>query len=632
MNILSNLNRLRPKNWIEISILCLCFYILLPSAFTAFPGHALDPSWQIGLNMAVAQGLIFGKDFVFTYGPLGFFHTGLNILIWEGGLFLFHLFLIANAFYVLRLVIGLLDPKAYFFLVLFFLFIGDMLVYHPTILLFVFFIFYLAYTVFFQNGITVILCSAIAILSFFIKLNTGLVLNLWFILLLLILAFLNGRQYWLRNVGYLVIHLVALFLLAVLFKVDVPGYLKASLHLIGAFNDAMMIYPPQESLLYALAAISLLAVATLADLRYWLLNFKPFVLLIFIAGGTFILFKQGFVRADTHRIEFFIYYPALFGVIPLFTKPNHLKKITSAGFIAVFILSALGIQQMNPGLNLLAHLEKIPYKNEWQNQKNYKGVIDYIFRKSLEERSLPPEVLTEIRGKSIDILPWEVSYAYYHNLSYNPRPVPQSYSAYDPYLDNLNAQKFLSADAPDYVLFHHYEAIEQYRKAFWDESQTKLAILRNYEPILFKESFLLLKRRPAILRLNEISIKTIELSWGDSLQIEKSDHLQYLYADIEYNFRGKLRRFFFQPNWNNIFLETDPHKPNKQYRAIIPIMKGGVLINREVSGKEDYFKFFSSFGKENLEVDKIYFTTEPKWMKKKIKLTIREFQVGIPES
>ncbi len=627
MTIRFNLSRIRPQKWIELSILCFCFFILLPSAFTTFPGHALDPSWQIGLNMAVAQDLVFGKDFVFTYGPLGYFHTGLNIFVWKGGLFLFHFFLIANAFYILRLIIDLLDLKDYFFLCLFFLFIGDLLVFHPTILLFIFFIFYLIFTIFKKAKITLLLCSSIAILSFFIKLNTGVVLNLWFLLLLFLLAFLNGRLFWLRALVYLFLHLGVLFFLAAVLKVDMAGYIKGSLHLIGAFNDAMMIYPPQESLLYALISVSLLAIALLVEPKFWLLNVKPFVLLAFVTGGTFILFKQGFVRADTHRIEFFIYYPALFGFLYLFIEPKRLKKVTGAGFILAFIFSALGIQQMNPDYNLLAYLEKIPYKNEWQNQKNYPGVMDYIFRKSLEERSLPPDILAEIGSKSIDILPWEISYAYYHNLTYNPRPTPQSYSAYDPYLDHLNAQKFLSADAPDYVLFHHYEAIEQYRNAFWDESQTKLAILRHYEPILFQENFLLLKRRSANLHLTELSAKAMELNWNDTLQIEKSDYLQYLYADIEYNVWGKLRRFFFQPNWNNVFLDIVSQERPKQYRAIIPIMRGGVLINREVSSKEDYFNFFSSFGQENSEVRKIYFTTDRRWMKKKIKITIREFQV-----
>lgn len=39
------------------------------------PGVGLDPSWQAGLAMARAQHLEWGRELVFTYGPLGFLRT-----------------------------------------------------------------------------------------------------------------------------------------------------------------------------------------------------------------------------------------------------------------------------------------------------------------------------------------------------------------------------------------------------------------------------------------------------------------------------------------------------------------------------------------------------------------------------
>ena len=42
-------------------------------------GADLDVSWQAGLAMAARQGLRFGHDVVFTYGPLGFLGTSPNL-------------------------------------------------------------------------------------------------------------------------------------------------------------------------------------------------------------------------------------------------------------------------------------------------------------------------------------------------------------------------------------------------------------------------------------------------------------------------------------------------------------------------------------------------------------------------
>ena len=39
---------------------------------STFPRLTIDISWQLGLHQAVAEGLRFGRDIVFTYGPLGF--------------------------------------------------------------------------------------------------------------------------------------------------------------------------------------------------------------------------------------------------------------------------------------------------------------------------------------------------------------------------------------------------------------------------------------------------------------------------------------------------------------------------------------------------------------------------------
>ena len=45
--------------------------VALPLAVTT-PEVGLDGSWRLGLSLAAQQGLHFGTDVVFSYGPLGF--------------------------------------------------------------------------------------------------------------------------------------------------------------------------------------------------------------------------------------------------------------------------------------------------------------------------------------------------------------------------------------------------------------------------------------------------------------------------------------------------------------------------------------------------------------------------------
>jgi hypothetical protein len=56
-----------------------------------FPGSGLDPSWMFAMNQAVAQGLVFGTDVIFTYGPYAsvftaFYHPATDHLMIAGAL------------------------------------------------------------------------------------------------------------------------------------------------------------------------------------------------------------------------------------------------------------------------------------------------------------------------------------------------------------------------------------------------------------------------------------------------------------------------------------------------------------------------------------------------------------------
>lgn len=74
------------------------FVPLIPGMPTA--DNPLDPSWVIGINQAVSQGLVFGKDIIFTYGPYTSistrnFHPGTDYLMMFGAIYLAALYSIA---------------------------------------------------------------------------------------------------------------------------------------------------------------------------------------------------------------------------------------------------------------------------------------------------------------------------------------------------------------------------------------------------------------------------------------------------------------------------------------------------------------------------------------------------------
>ena len=88
-----------------ILVINIIFLIYFFSAFLPLPWSittGLDPSWSYAISQAAQQGLIFGKEIIFTYGPLGYLTTGavlndnfLQIVIFRWSIYLL-LFIIAS--------------------------------------------------------------------------------------------------------------------------------------------------------------------------------------------------------------------------------------------------------------------------------------------------------------------------------------------------------------------------------------------------------------------------------------------------------------------------------------------------------------------------------------------------------
>jgi hypothetical protein len=248
----------------------------------------------------------------------------------------------------------------------------------------------------------------------------------------------------------------------------------------------------------------------------------------------------------------------------------------------------------------------------------------------------------------VDAVSVDVQSVYINHLHYNPRPVPQSYQAYNRYLDNLNAVKYASGSAPGAIIYQS-KTIDR-RHPFWDESITKRIMLANYiffpdsgsifdevyylkrypdiagalkegripggrwhyEPTGHQEGripgFLYLKRRAQPLASTYTMDRQESLRFDTPFRVEHADDLLYLTAHIRYSFVGWLRGLFFQPAPIYATL-TYANGKKDTFRACRPILETGVLLNKKVSDHEDTATFFRTLGRANIAVTSITFTT-----------------------
>jgi len=89
-------------SWLIISYLVLLIVLLFPYyQISNIPTVGIDNSWRIALEMAYQKGLIFGKDIIYTYGPLGRFTQRISIATSNFQFFLFDIFCFGNVGFLL---------------------------------------------------------------------------------------------------------------------------------------------------------------------------------------------------------------------------------------------------------------------------------------------------------------------------------------------------------------------------------------------------------------------------------------------------------------------------------------------------------------------------------------------------
>src|SRR6266849_2358442 len=67
-----------PRRWLAGALLVIVAVLTVPGSYGAI-GTGLDPSWVWGINAFRPAGFRFGRDVIFSYGPLGYLTRPLDI-------------------------------------------------------------------------------------------------------------------------------------------------------------------------------------------------------------------------------------------------------------------------------------------------------------------------------------------------------------------------------------------------------------------------------------------------------------------------------------------------------------------------------------------------------------------------
>ncbi len=669
-------NAIANIEWSKYILLLIFITICIPSTLVNKPYLGLDGSWWLTLNHALLNHLTFGTDYILTYGPWGIFETRYGAGIPKFVFILFDVWTLTLSVIIFWYLQSVIKNKWHLvFLIFLFWLTGSG---NSQKMLFLF-ILYILLGLQSRKIFPLIIAATIAYVGFFIKLNSAFLYPL--LLLGSSLFFLLRRQ--LKITSFLLINTIfslSVFMTAFLFNVNLVKYFQSGFQIISGYVDAMsltIIYVENSWIIYKICiALAFVLMFCYLVLFFTLKVYKSidFVFIYLLLGfSIFLSFKTWFTRLDGRGTFFFPYFLLHLFALYVFVRRENYKpnvKLFAFGFILLLFSrlmapeSTIGIKNIEyfktkyQGISLNNFLNyKIDYLSDtWVVAKNIASnllyslaPIEYINDVSADIQSkctysqeeknlrrLPDKLLDTLKNQSVDLIPCEISYIFINNLNYNPRPICQSYVAYNEYLDTKNYDKYKSASAPDFVLFSMLTL--DMRQPFWDESITKRALIENYEIVdtfslkaigekywlNFEDKAILFGKKKREIKYKQIATGKIRI--GEDFMINKTPNPQYLYAELNYSTLGKLQKIAYLPPYILVTI-TYADSTEQTVTAIAPILKTGVLINKKVTNTNEAYNFFRYLGKKNTDVVKIRFNGRGKYgFQKEIKYRIVELE------
>lgn len=521
--------------------------------FPAGPATGLDPSWRMVLGYALEHGWQFGRDIIFTYGPLGFLLGNTN----SGGLYVGHLVWQLGANFAFALSLWA---------------VGRTLAGSRKITYFVF-LFALGVTYSDAVHIMMILVFALSLARERILGSVTLTTLASFALgIMALVKFTNFMLAGFAAATLLVLHVwrkrwISVYTIAAGFGLglfggwmalgqslhNLPAYVLNSLSLSNGYVDAMGLEASDWMMTWGLLAAATL-VGYYALALYRAPNFaRTLALLLICAAASFLNWKHGFVRADGHVLAHFYLCLFLACTCPIFIQdegPFRGWKVALLSASAFFSLAGIWT---NTRVTIIYSPSVV--NAQIIDNTNTLGIIRDVPRNALDDfraaqkKFLLPGIKALTAGQTVDIFGNEQAYALFNDLNYRPRPALQSYAAYNKRLQQLDLDFMASNRGPAVVLQKINSNTIDDRLPSLDDALAVRYLYHHYDYVMEEQDFLVWKRKDTDPALDEKNVlKTVPVKIGETIPApDLGDTPVWCEIDVRPTLLGRLRTFFYKP-------------------------------------------------------------------------------------
>jgi hypothetical protein len=224
--------------------------------------------------------------------------------------------------------------------------------------------------------------------------------------------------------------------------------------------------------------------------------------------------------------------------------------------------------------------------------------IGAIRRRTANSFGLATELGVPLKA-TVDVLPLDIDLLWAENLNWDPRPVLQTYAAFDPYLDGRDAAHLAGAQRPAYLVYQvgASGAIDG-RYGLFDAPLTTQMILENYAPLrVIRTSmgdFLIMVVRDVPLALQRRSEGESCAPLGDRVSVpQRADRLVFADVNLQDSPLGTVTKALLKSYAPSLTFHFADGRPGETYRWVQAQGGSGLLISAYVRESADMLALYA---------------------------------------
>ena len=575
--------------------------LLLDPVHGAMPGINIDLSWPYTLADATARHIPFGRDMVFTMGPLSSLYT--RFFLPDQRLMVF----VLKAILVLAFCLGTvaMSRRSVRWAALALPFLLANVVLNDGIFLVMPWVIVPLATASWSNQRLhfASLLALTAVLGPLLLVKGTLAVPL--AISIGAAALVLTRRSWLQALALPCAALATIvigWLATGQHLLDLPYFVKRESYVAGGYTNAMSSMGDLSDIWAYLAGAALLLLSQFAPRR------GPVLPVLTAAVILFVGFKAGFVRHDLHAT-------IAGGTLALLAFLMFLYRGNLATGVALIVSLAAGLF-----INANSHFWSIDPASSWDRMAaglnanldalRVAAVDPDAFRRAFDEGKAKVAAVADLPPTNgiVDLYPNDQELLLASNRDYYPRPVMQSYSAYTPELAFLNADHLQGPHAPQTAFFGISPIDEHYPSM--DDGPSWPALLGQYRFRSYAQAYAVLDRVPgtAAGTIDAASMSGTP-QFGDTVTVPQDAPFVWAKMQFHPTLLGRLASALFKMPLLHMDVTTADGQ-TRTFRVVPGMASAGFLLSPTVSTAHDFVALRSTvtdvLGNQRVTTIKLY--------------------------